>query len=121
MADMLGAKRRGHAWAFVAIGLILVLLGVALFSGFFLLPRLAPAPGYYYPFYFPFGFLWLFLGFFLVFGLVRLLLWPWRWGGYGRGYRRRYGYDDSYRILRERYARGEITKEQLDQMTRDLD
>ena len=34
---------------------------------------------------------------------------------------RRYGYGDEYQILRERYARGEITREQFDQMTRDLD
>src|SRR5574341_1450171 len=31
----------------------------------------------------------------------------------------RYG-DDAYYILRERYARGEITKEQFEQMMRDL-
>ena len=31
----------------------------------------------------------------------------------------RYG-DQAYYILRERYARGEITKDQLDQMMRDL-
>ncbi len=46
---------------------------------------------------------------------------PWGWGW---GYRRRYRwwrYDDAERILRERYARGEITKEQFEQMMRDLE
>jgi uncharacterized membrane protein len=112
-------KRRGQTWAFLALGVVLVLIGIALFSGFFLLPRFAPTPGYYYPYFFPFGWLWLFFGLFLVFGLIRFLLWPWRWGGYRRRYWNRY--DDAYRILRERYAKGEITKDQLDQMTRDLD
>ena len=114
-------RRRGHALAFVALGIIVVLIGIALFSGLFVLPGLAVGPGYYYPFYFPFGWIGVFLGFFLVFGLVRALFWPWGWGGYRRRYYYRYGHDDAYRILRERYARGEITKEQLDQMTRDLD
>ncbi len=104
----------------IALGVIIVLIGVALFSGF-LLPRYVPSTGYYYPFYFPFGFLWIFVGFFLVFGLIRFLLWPWRWGSYGRGYRYGYGYDSAHHILRERYAKGEITKEQFDQMTQDLE
>jgi uncharacterized membrane protein len=112
-------KRRGHAWAFLALGVVIVLVGIALFSGFILLPRFYPATGYYSPYFFPFGWLWWFFGLFLVFGLLRFLLWPWRWGGYGR--RSWYGYDDAHRILRERYARGEITKDQLDQMARDLD
>jgi uncharacterized membrane protein len=120
MASNVFTKRRGQAWALLAVGAVLVLVGVALFSGFFLLPRLSPALGYYF---YPFGWLWLFFGFFLIFGLIRALLWPWRWGGHRRRYWYGYGYgnDDAYRILRERYARGEIAKDQLDQMTRDLD
>ena len=83
-----------------------------------------PAFAGYYPFaygFFPFG---LFFGFFWIFSIfwfVRWLFFPWRWG-----YSRRYwgwggGYGDrAYYILRERYARGEITKDQYDQMVRDL-
>ena len=44
--------------------------------------------------------------------------------GLGWGYQRRYGwwrYDGASQILRERYAKGEITKEQFDQMMRDLE
>ena len=67
----------------------------------------------YYPFYFPFG--WVF-GFLILFLLLRWIFWPWGWSRRGR-----YGgYRDEYHILRVRYARGEITKEQFDQMTRDL-
>jgi uncharacterized membrane protein len=119
MVSELFVKRRGHAWAFLALGVVLVLVGIALFSGFFLLPRFVPASGYYSPYFFPFGWLWLFFGLFLTFGLLRFLLWPWRWGGYSRKYW--YRYDDAHRILRERYARGEITKNQMDQMAGDLD
>jgi putative membrane protein len=79
------------------------------------------APYYGYPsfgwwFFFPFGFFFFVI---VVFFVSRLVFWPW-WGG---GWRRRYwyGYGDAHEILRQRYARGEITKEQFDQMTRDLE
>jgi putative membrane protein len=82
----------------------------------------------YYPYgfgFFPFG---LFFGFFWIFAIfwfIRWLFWPRRWGyGWGSGYygRRYWGNEDrAYYILRERYARGEITKEQFDQMMRDLE
>ena len=80
---------------------------------------------YYYPgtmpyyggwwFFFPFGF---FFFIFVVFFIGRLLFWPW-----GGGWRRNYWYrhDEAYYILRQRYARGEITKDQYDQMMRDLE
>ena len=67
----------------------------------------------YYPFFFPFG--WVF-GFLILFFILRWIFWPWGWGHRGR-YR---GYRDEYHILRVRYARGDISKEQFDQMTRDL-
>ncbi len=79
-----------------------------------------PAPFMYW---FPFGWIWIFLGFFLFFGLLRFAFWGPRWWG---GYYRHYGYgpygreNDAYHILRERYARGEITKDQYDAMMRDL-
>ncbi len=64
-----------------------------------------------------FGFGWIFipLVFILIFFGIRLFFWR----GWGLGYYRRY-YDPALEILRERFARGEITKEQYDQMTRDL-
>jgi putative membrane protein len=66
-------------------------------------------------FFFPFGFFFIF---FILFFVGRFIFWPWGWG-----WRRRYwyGYGDAREILRQRYARGEITKEQFDQMTRDLE
>jgi putative membrane protein len=83
-------------------------------------------PYYYYPttmmpyfagwwFFFPFGFIFFF---FIIFAIGRLLFWPWRWG-----YRSHYwhGHDEAADILRQRYARGEITKDQFAQMMRDLE
>lgn len=90
------------------------------------------ANGYYgpmmnytgYPFYgwffFPFGFIFFFIFIFFIFRFAF-----WGWGGWG--WRRRYwygygyGYSDAHEILRQRYARGEITKDQFDQMMRDLE
>lgn len=115
--------RRGFA-TLVLGGLVILLLAtfllVPLFFGF-------PARPYtYYPFpffFFPFGFL---IFFFAIFFVVRVLFWgvgrSWGWGGgYSRGYWRGYGYYGSAtEILRQRYAKGEISKDQFDQMTRDL-
>lgn len=66
---------------------------------------------------FPFGAVFFLVFLFLVFRLVF-----WGWGG-GWGRRRQYWYDsgDAHEILRRRYARGEITKEQSEPMNRDLE
>jgi putative membrane protein len=77
---------------------------------------------------FPFGFFWLWpvLGFFFIFFVVRWFFWGWGWGGgWGGGWRNRSYYYNNYHsdaesILEARYARGEITKEQFEQMKRDI-
>ena len=123
-----------HAWRpqryMFAWGIIALMAIVAIFATIglvlYYIPRpIAPA-GTAFPYYGFFGFR-LFFGVFLVFAFfwfVRWAFWGWRWhyrGGYGGGY----GYwrhrDGSYYILRERYARGEISKEQYDQLMRDLE
>ncbi|MCI4366614.1 MAG: SHOCT domain-containing protein [Thermoplasmata archaeon] len=102
-----------HGWIapFIALGFVVVLFGgIFLWSSF-----VGPGPmGGYAPrawFFFPFGFLILL---FVLFMGVRVLFWSARWGG-RRG--ERYGATE---ILRARYARGEITREQFLQMQRDL-
>ncbi len=85
------------------------------------IPSAVP-PYYGYPFYgwwffFPFGFIFIFI---LIFFVARLVFFPWGWGrGWRRGYYYRYG--DAREILRQRYASGEITKDQYEQMMRDLE
>ena len=68
------------------------------------------------------GFGWIFMILFwalLIFGIVALAKWLFSAGGFGRGS------DGSSRapmdILKERYARGEINREQYEQMRRDLE
>ncbi|MDA4128256.1 MAG: SHOCT domain-containing protein [Thaumarchaeota archaeon] len=107
-------KRPGHyfGWALVAVAMVAV---VAFALSWFFVPR--PLTGYFYPFA-PFGWFFGLFWIFIIFWAVRWIFWGPRWG-YHRWYGR-HG-DESYYILRERYAKGEITREQFDQMMRDLE
>jgi putative membrane protein len=101
--------RRIIGWSIV--GLIAV-IGISIALSFYFSPRLGTS---HYPF-FPFRFGWLggiFL-IFIVFLVAKWFLWPWR-GWY------RYENRTAESILKERYARGEITKEQFEQMMSDLE
>lgn len=105
-------------WAIAAL-LIVLVVGIAASLAFFNGPYvMGAAPYYYYPhpffWFFPFGFILFFLFIFFVF---RLAFWPRRWGYYGRWQ----SWDDAGEILRQRYARGEITKDQFEQMKRDIE
>ena len=106
-------------WMWNGLGTMFVLIGVAVVLGIFYRPT-SQTP---YPMMFPFdfGWGWNLVGIFFFFWI---LSWVFGWGRWGwRGYRYRRWYSDdhgAYQILRERYAKGEITKEQFDQMTRDL-
>jgi putative membrane protein len=110
--------RRIVGWGI--IGLIAV-IGLSIVLSLYFAPR--QPGGFDYPssFFFPFHFGWLGAIFliFIVFLVVRWFFWPWRRGG---GY---YSYPhpqrvDAASIVRERYAKGEITKEQFEQIMRDL-
>jgi len=105
--------RRIAGWGI--IGLIAV-MGISIALSFYFAPR--PAGPFYYPF-FPFHFGWLggiFL-IFLLFWIARWFFWPWR-GGY---YSYRFQHRNAESILKERYAKGEITREQFEQMMHDLE
>ena len=119
--------RRGIMGWVLGVVLVALLLGflttVFYFGG---PPAAGTAPYAYYPrpffgfFFFPFGIILFVL---LIFFVFRLAFWPWRRGYYGyyghHGHWR--GWDDANEILRQRYARGEITKDQFEQMQRDLE
>jgi putative membrane protein len=109
--------RRILAYGFTAL---LVLVGTAIVLGVYF--RLAnPTTTAPYP-YFRFGFVWAIFGLFFLFWILRWIFWPWRsryWYG-GHGYHRHWHDDDAVSTLRYRYAKGEITKEQFDQMMQDL-
>jgi putative membrane protein len=109
-------------WMWVGLGAMFVLIGIAAVIGV-LYPGSSTVTTTPYPNYF--GWVWGLVGLFFsilfivwIFGGIFGVGWGF-WGG--RRYRyRRWGYGDEYSILRERYAKGEITKDQFDQMMRDL-
>ncbi len=120
--DSYGYPRR-HLFGWIIAGLLILLVIGVVAVPFFYSGMMGTAPGPYYPwygrgsfFFFPFGLLFVFI---LIFFLVRVAFWGSGWRGYGwyGGYR---GHGDPEQIIRRRYARGEITKEQFDQMLRDL-
>jgi uncharacterized membrane protein len=111
--------RRDWRWVWVPIGLVLGVAGivtaVAALYGLGVIPRPTPAP------WFPFFGFWVFFGFLAFFWVVRWLVWPWGWGYRGRYARVPWHGDTAFEIARARFARGEITKEQFDQLAWDLD
>ncbi len=114
--------RRWYPADWIRLGFLVlfgVLVAAMIYSRYTAAPAAyaAPHPGWW----FPFGGFWVFIGLFLFLGLARRLFWgPRGWGGWrsGDGW---YGRaDEAFHILRERYARGEITKDQYEAMMRDL-
>ncbi len=115
-----------HRYRWILIGLLAGMIAILVV---FLLVILSPATFGYHPAsgigFGPFG---VFGGLFVIFIflllislIVRVVMWSSRGRGYGyrQGYGggRRYG---AFAIARERYARGEITREQYDQIMQDL-
>ena len=111
--------RRGmrFGWLLVCLILLAVLVFViALTVRVFFPPAAMPYyGGRFFLFFFPLGVLVFFL---VVFVTARLVFWPWG-GGYRRAYWRHH--NEATEIVKARYARGEITKEQFDQIMRDLE
>src|SRR2546425_260787 len=99
--------RRFIGWGIAAF---LFLIGVAIVIGAIVRAIVGPGAGVgYFPFFFfPFG------GLFWGGG-------GWGWRGYPMYGRYHYGQDNAAEILRRRYASGEITKDQFDQMMRDIE
>lgn len=103
--------RYGLVGMFLLAGAVIVLSFVAALYA----PTGGERPWFFGPFWLPFGFL--FFLFFLFF-IFRWVFRPWRWG-WGHPF-----WGDSYdamEILRRRYARGEVSREEFERMTRDLE
>ena len=123
-------RRRFH-WFPIIVGVVLAAVALLL-----LLVLLFPSAfGYSYPAYpYRFGFGGFFIAFFIlivIFFVVRVAFWSTRASRYGRGYGGYAGYGGGgpagnpranrpVMIARMRYARGEITREQYEQILRDL-
>jgi putative membrane protein len=107
-------RRSRSFWTWIPLIIvagIASVLAIAYFFGAF--PADSYPPFYYFPWWIIFP-LFFFGLFFFAFR------WWWGWGWWGsRGY---YYYNDpALQVLRERFARGELTKEQYEQMRKDLE
>ena len=104
-----GPPRRGFLGTLLMlpIGLIILLVVVLFFIS---------RGSFYFPGYFPGEFLLIFIFIFLGLFVIRTMYWSSR----RKQWREHHGRNAPIRILRQRYARGEITKEQYDQMLHDL-
>jgi putative membrane protein len=117
---MLGGRNQSappRIWILVPIIGVLVVVGLAV-AFFFYGPH---AVGVYpwYGWWFPFPLFFIIPVIFLVFFGFRWFLWGgWGWGG--RWYYNQYD-DRAVEILKERFARGEITKEEFERMAKDLE
>lgn len=111
---------RGRYIIRISLAVLMVLIGVAIViavlrGG----PGVSTSGSYPYPMMFAFGawgWIWMVISGLVGLSILLIILGLFiRWVRYGFGYGGR-----EYRILRQRYARGEITKEQYDQMLKDL-
>ncbi|MDG7042127.1 MAG: SHOCT domain-containing protein [Nitrososphaerota archaeon] len=116
----MGYNDRGRYIIRISMAVLMVLIGVAI-----VIAVLRGGPGVYtsgsytYPMMFAFGawgWVWMVISGLIALSILLIIIGLFiRWVRYGFGYSGR-----EYRILRQRYARGEITKEQYDQMLKDL-
>ncbi len=118
-------RRRGPRWMIVGIAVVFIaiatlLLVILLYPSAFGLSQ-SSNPYSFGPFG---GFFLVFFILIVAFFIVRVLFWSMRarryGAGGGAGYGGRYGPNRPAMIARMRYARGEITREQYDQIMQDL-
>jgi len=113
---MYEARRQSYpsrAWILIPLLGAVVVLGIAAALFFHGPPAVGVFP--WYGWWFPLP--WIFIPLiFLAFFSIRWFLWGgWRGGLYYRWYN-----DPAIEIVKQRFARGEITKDQFDQMVKDL-
>ena len=118
MSDQEQSNRLRQIVGWGIIGLI-VLVGLSITLSY--LTSRPDTESFYYDPFFPFRFGWVggILLILIVFWVAKWFLWPWR-RREGEYYSQSYPHGDAELILKDRYAKGEITKEQFEQMMSDL-
>ncbi|MGB6499877.1 MAG: hypothetical protein WBG19_00535 [Thermoplasmata archaeon] len=112
---------RPHRWIWISAIAVVAIVGIGVLV-WLVLPRPSGYPGYWFPLG---GVFVLFFVIWLGFMAVRMAFWGSRRQQYRDARRNgrfegRPGFDPAVRTARIRYARGEITREQYDQLITDL-
>ncbi len=122
MYDPYPDRPRPRVWPLVVVSVLVFVVGVVLVllflesGGYFGGVHSGRTGGIFY-----YGFFPIFLVLLLALFLVRIVFWSRMWGyrgarhGYGRPHR-----DPAVMTVRQRFARGEITREQYDQLMSEL-
>lgn len=98
----------------IAIGGTLAVLAAIIIAASLLRPTWFSGDSFH-P-WFPSFWFFPFVGFLIVIFFVKWSLWGWGWRSSDWRH-----YSDATRILEERYAQGELTRDQFEQMRRDLE
>ena len=108
---------------FIALGVIglIVLIGFSIIIPFITTTVFSGVHSQFVYFPFHFGFIGVVLLIFVIFLISRWIFWSNRFGDSSRYYPQYSGNDSAQNILKERYAKGEITKEQFEQIKKDLE
>jgi len=111
-------NRPSTRWLLVPIFITVSVIAIVVAAGIYFRTTVVNSAGFYwFPFpFFPLIFIPVVI---LVFFGFRWFFWGCWAGGPAWGYGQYY--DPAMAAVRERYAKGEITKEQLEQMTKDLE
>ena len=111
--------RMGRIIGWGAFGLV-ILIGISVISYLLFNPSVTRGNSQFTFFPFHFGFIGIIFGIFIIFLISRWIFWPDRCG-YPSRYPSKYNDNDNLQnIIKERYARGEITREQYEKIKKDI-
>ncbi|HZY91412.1 MAG TPA: hypothetical protein VFG07_01355 [Thermoplasmata archaeon] len=128
-APVYDASSDPRRWLYVGLAVLFALIGLSVLDSVLSATRSGVnwgpwMMGNFDPLGWVVGLLLLILFLSVIFWIVRAVVWGVTGGYHGRSYYRHYpwwGYDSGMAVARERYARGEINREQFEQIATDLE